>query len=75
MVWTIVRKMCITLCISKGEIKMTIYSCKTHINQALDVFVAETETFPILEELPEEKKLSTKCDYCEEQALYIVANV
>ncbi|WP_318616566.1 CxxH/CxxC protein [Sporosarcina sp. YIM B06819] len=53
---------------------MKIYSCETHINHALDVFVAEQEKFPIMEALSEEEKLSTKCTYCEEAALYIVAN-
>ena len=28
---------------------MKIYSCETHINQALDVFIAEQEKFPIME--------------------------
>ena len=45
---------------------MKIYSCETHINHALDVFVAEQEKFPIMEVVSEEEKLSTKCTYCEE---------
>ncbi|MFD1204288.1 MULTISPECIES: CxxH/CxxC protein [Sporosarcina] len=53
---------------------MKTYSCQTHINHALDVFVANYETFPIMKELNEDEKLSTKCSYCEELALYIVAN-
>ncbi|MCG7335131.1 CxxH/CxxC protein [Sporosarcina sp. ACRSM] len=53
---------------------MKIYSCETHINQALDVFVAEEKNFPIMKENTEEEKLSTRCTYCEELALYIVAN-
>ena len=28
---------------------MKIYSCETHINHALDVFIAEQEKFPIME--------------------------
>lgn len=54
--------------------KMKIYSCETHINHALDVFVAEQELFPILNNVPDEEKLSTTCTYCEEPASYVVAN-
>lgn len=53
---------------------MNIYSCETHINHALDVFVAKQEKFPIMELLSDEEKLSTSCAYCEETALYLVAN-
>ncbi|RHW36138.1 CxxH/CxxC protein [Lysinibacillus yapensis] len=53
---------------------MISYSCETHINQALDMFVAETEEFPILDKVSEEEKLSTKCSYCEEHATYIVSS-
>jgi CxxH/CxxC protein (TIGR04129 family) len=53
---------------------MKIYCCKTHVEHALDMFVAEAKTYPILTELSEQEKLSTKCDYCEEAALYLVAN-
>ena len=52
---------------------MKNYSCENHINHALDMFVAETENFPLMELLTEEEKLSTKCSYCEEQATYIVS--
>ncbi|MHA6260955.1 CxxH/CxxC protein [Sporosarcina sp. CAU 1771] len=53
---------------------MILYSCETHINHALDVFIAEEEKFPIMEALDENKKLSTKCSYCEQAALYLVEN-
>ena len=53
---------------------MKAYSCENHINHALDVFVAETKEFPIMEQLSEDEKLSTKCTYCEEQATYIVSS-
>lgn len=53
---------------------MKKFSCETHINQALDMFVAETEQFPILELLTEEQQLSTGCDYCEQKAIYIVSS-
>ena len=52
---------------------LKIYSCETHIDHALDMFVAETGQFPIMELLKEEEKLSTKCSYCDEQATYIVS--
>ena len=51
---------------------MNTYSCETHINHALDVFVAEQGKFPIMEAVAEENKLSTKCSYCEDGALYVV---
>ncbi|WP_156316813.1 MULTISPECIES: CxxH/CxxC protein [Bacillaceae] len=53
---------------------MRIFSCETHINQALDMFVAEQKTFPMLEQLADEEKLSTKCTYCDVAAVYIVAD-
>lgn len=52
---------------------MRIFSCENHINHALDMFVAEEKTFPMLEELKNEDKLSTVCTYCEINALYVVA--
>ncbi|MBM7609473.1 CxxH/CxxC protein (TIGR04129 family) [Lysinibacillus composti] len=52
---------------------MKKYSCETHINHALDMFVVETMEFPIMDKLKEEEKLSTKCSYCEEPAEYIVS--
>lgn len=53
---------------------MKKYSCETHIDHALDMFVAETEQFPIMDMLNEEEKLSTKCSYCEELATYVVSS-
>lgn len=53
---------------------MEIKSCENHIGHALDIFVANEKDFPIMEKLEDNGKLSTKCDYCEEQAEYIVAN-
>ena len=34
---------------------MKIFSCETHINHALDMFVAEQKTFPMLEKLKKRK--------------------
>lgn len=53
---------------------MEKYSCKSHIEQALDMFVAEEKTFPIMDKIDGDKKLSTKCSYCEEPAEYIVSS-
>ena len=52
---------------------MKIYSCETHIDHALDMFVAETEQFPNMDLIAEEEKLSTSCTYCEQPATYIVS--
>ena len=51
-----------------------IYSCAEHVDIAIDSVVNEYETFPILEQISEEKKLSTTCEYCKNNAIYIVAN-
>ena len=53
---------------------MKKYSCEKHIDHALDMFVAEQKEFPIMDKVQEDKKLSTKCSYCEEQAEYIVSS-
>ncbi|WP_042478434.1 CxxH/CxxC protein [Bacillus ndiopicus] len=53
---------------------MEKFSCEIHIDHALDMFVAENEDFPIMDKLVNSEKLSTKCDYCEEQAVYIVSS-
>lgn len=52
---------------------MEKYSCETHIEHALDMFVAEQKEFPIMEKKDEDKKISTKCSYCNEDAVYIVS--
>lgn len=58
----------------KEGLKMKKYSCETHIDHALDMHVAETEQFPMMDFLTEDEKLSTTCSYCEEQATYIVSS-
>ncbi|MEK4253962.1 MULTISPECIES: CxxH/CxxC protein [Ureibacillus] len=52
---------------------MKKFCCETHVNHALDMMVAETKEYPILEKVDEEQQLSTKCDYCENEAKYIVS--
>ncbi|AYV68712.1 CxxH/CxxC protein [Niallia circulans] len=51
-----------------------IYSCAEHVDIAIDSVVNEYKTFPILEQISEEKKLSTTCEYCKNNAIYMVAN-
>ena len=58
----------------KEGLKMKKFSCETHIDHALDMHVAETGDFPMMDLLTEEQKLSTVCSYCEEQATYIVSS-
>lgn len=53
---------------------MEKYSCESHINHALDMFVAEQKVFPIMDKIQEGKKLSTNCSYCEQPAEYIVSS-
>jgi CxxH/CxxC protein (TIGR04129 family) len=57
----------------KGEGRM-IYSCAEHVDIAIDSIVNEYETFPILEQISDEEKLSTTCEYCKNSAIYMVAN-
>lgn len=59
---------------NKETHKVKQFSCENHINHALDIVVAETGDFPILEELEVEEKLSTKCTHCGEQATYVVSS-
>ncbi|MCP3739919.1 CxxH/CxxC protein [Rossellomorea sp. BNER] len=51
-----------------------IYCCKEHVELAMDIVVDEYEVAPVLEQLTEEQRLSTICEYCENNATYIVAN-
>ena len=52
---------------------MEKYSCETHIEHALYMFVAEQKEFPIMEKIDGDEKLSTKCSYCDQNAIYIVS--
>lgn len=57
----------------KGMEEM-IYSCEEHIDIAIDTVVDEYETFPQLSKVSEGEELSTTCEYCRNQAIYVVAN-
>ena len=51
-----------------------IYCCKEHVELALDIIVDEHETAPVLEELKKGENLSTPCEYCKNEAVYLVGN-
>lgn len=53
---------------------MKIYSCEDHAGHALDMFVANEKDFPIMDKVEDMEKETHKCDYCDAQATYIVAN-
>lgn len=52
---------------------MLIYCCKEHVELAMDVIIDEYETFPVLMKAGDEQ-LSTTCEYCQNDAEYIVGN-
>jgi CxxH/CxxC protein (TIGR04129 family) len=53
---------------------MILYCCEEHVDMALDEVVYECETYPILTSVEEKEKLSTACEYCQNRAVYVVAN-
>lgn len=50
-----------------------IYACEEHVDLAIDTIVDEFETFPMLSKV-EGEELSTACEYCQNTAVYVVAN-
>ena len=50
-----------------------IYCCEEHVDIALDTIVDDYETFPVLSKVDGDN-LSTNCEYCQNQATYVVAN-
>jgi CxxH/CxxC protein (TIGR04129 family) len=52
--------------------KVVIYCCEEHVELALDIYVDESGTFPELNKV--ENQLSTGCEYCDKQAIYVVGN-
>lgn len=50
-----------------------IHCCEEHVELAIDTIVDEYETFPILSKV-ESEDLSTGCEYCQNNAIYVVAN-
>jgi CxxH/CxxC protein (TIGR04129 family) len=59
---------------SKKEESTVIYCCLEHVELAMDIIVDEHEVAPDLKELSKEERLSTTCEYCGNNAIYIVAN-
>ncbi|WP_245154029.1 CxxH/CxxC protein [Jeotgalibacillus proteolyticus] len=59
----------------KERENMKIYCCKEHVELAMDIFVDEEETFPALHTVDNLKQLSTHCEYCRNEAAYLVENV
>ncbi len=53
---------------------MILYCCEEHVDMALDEVVYECETYPILTSVADEGNLSTACEYCQNRAVYVVAN-
>ncbi|MGE8081085.1 CxxH/CxxC protein [Peribacillus loiseleuriae] len=51
-----------------------IYCCDDHVDMALDTVVVEQETYPTLDIIPNELRLSTTCGYCRNKAIYMVGN-
>jgi len=54
-------------------VKSLIYICEEHIEIALDDIVDQYQTYPVLSKISVDKS-STSCEYCEKQAVYMVAN-
>lgn len=50
-----------------------IYSCEEHVEIALDEVVDKSGEFPILTKIDVDN-LSTSCEYCQNPAVYMVAN-
>ena len=57
----------------KGKCKV-IYSCLEHVDLALESVTDETQLAPLMEQVPEEEKLSTPCEYCGKPAAYLVTD-
>ena len=54
---------------------MRIMSCLEDVELALEQIIDDTQEPPIIEKLAEEEQLSTRCEYCRNQALYVVTNI
>lgn len=51
-----------------------IYSCLDHVELALEKVIDETLQAPVMDEVPKERQLSTRCEYCDRPAIYVVSN-
>ncbi|WP_088042109.1 CxxH/CxxC protein [Bacillus sp. EAC] len=52
-----------------------ILSCNEHIEWALDDFVDKYNETPLLNKVEKTQKISTSCEYCQNDAIYIVSNI
>jgi CxxH/CxxC protein (TIGR04129 family) len=50
-----------------------IYCCEEHVEIGLDAIVDEYQTFPVMTKITGDN-LSTSCEYCQNRAIYMVAN-
>lgn len=50
---------------------MTYYCCEEHVEYAIDIIVDELMIAPLVEKL---QNLSTGCEFCKNNAIYIVTN-
>lgn len=55
------------------KVKKMVYCCEEHVDIALDKIVYEYETFPLLTKIDVDN-LSTACEFCQNPAVYVVAN-
>lgn len=51
-----------------------ILVCEEHVDLALEYSAEETLSPPLLERVNQSKSLSTTCEYCKNEAIYIVTN-
>lgn len=49
-------------------------SCEEHIDMAIDDYILENETFPVLESFKENfaENITQLCSYCDSKAVYIL---
>jgi len=52
-----------------------IVSCDEHIEWALDDFVDKYNETPLLNKVEKTQNISTSCEYCQNDAIYIVSNI
>ncbi|WP_075047810.1 CxxH/CxxC protein [Bacillus andreraoultii] len=53
---------------------MKIFCCKEHVEYGLEEIINEGEVSPKLEELKESELPTAPCEYCGQDAVYIVSN-
>lgn len=53
---------------------MKLFCCMEHVERALDEIVYGCEAAPFLNEISEEEKNGKNCNFCEQGAVYLVAN-